>query len=71
MQFLSDYLAHAIPSPWDVNSDGLVNILDLVAVGARFGERIITSPAENPDVNRDGVVNILDLVLVANHFGQE
>ena len=71
LQFLSDYLAHAIPSPWDVNSDGLVNILDLVAVGARFGERIITSPAENPDVNRDGVVNILDLVLVANHFGQE
>ena len=47
----------------DVNEDGIVNILDLVAVANAFGENA-------PDVNADGVVNVLDLVQVANQFGQ-
>ena len=47
----------------DVNSDGIVNILDLVAVANGFGKKA-------PDVNGDGVVNVLDLVAVANAFGQ-
>ena len=48
------------PSP-DVNGDGEVNILDLVAVANAFGEA-------DPDLNGDGVVNIQDLVIVANAF---
>ena len=51
------------PSTVDVNGDGTVNILDLVAVANGFG-------ADEPDVNGDGVVNVLDLVQVANRFGQ-
>lgn len=47
----------------DVNEDGVVNILDLVAVASGFGKNV-------PDVNGDGVVNVLDLVAVANAFGQ-
>ena len=47
----------------DINGDGVVNILDLVAVANGLG-------TEAPDVNGDGVVNILDLVAVANAFGQ-
>ena len=47
----------------DVNGDGVVNILDLVAVANGFEENA-------PDVNGDGVVNVLDLVAVANAFGQ-
>ena len=47
----------------DVNEDGVVNILDLVAVANGFGK-------DTPDVNGDGVVNVLDLVAVANAFGQ-
>ena len=47
----------------DVNDDGIVNILDLVAVANGFGK-------DSPDVNGDGVVNVLDLVAVANAFGQ-
>ena len=46
----------------DVNGDGVVNILDLVAVANAFGEA-------EPDLNGDGIVNILDLVIVANAFG--
>ena len=49
----------------DVNSDGFVNIVDLVLVAARYGERIVGSPTPNPDVNRNGVVDIEDLTLVA------
>ena len=45
----------------DVNEDGIVNILDLVAVANGFGK-------DTPDVNGDGVVNVLDLVGVANAF---
>ena len=45
----------------DVNDDGVVNILDLVAVANAFGKA-------EPDVNGDDVVNIQDLVIVANAF---
>ena len=45
----------------DVNEDGIVNILDLVAVANAFGKNA-------PDVNGDGTVNVLDLVAVANAF---
>ncbi len=49
----------------DVNRDGEVNILDLVAVASKFGEK----DAGTADVNGDGVVDIRDLVLVAGAFG--
>lgn len=54
--------------PWDINSDGIVDISDLVIVGQHFGE----SPPSDPraDVNDDGTVDISDLVLVGQHFGE-
>ncbi len=48
---------------YDVNADGIVNILDLTFVGSRFGN---TDAAA--DVNGDGTVNILDLMLVARNL---
>ena len=50
-----------VSSPTDVNGDGIVNILDLVAVAKAFGKT-------EPDVNEDGIVNILDLVAIAKAF---
>ena len=49
---------------YDVNDDGVVNILDLTFVASRLGQ-------DDPkaDVNGDGTVNILDLVRVAQHLG--
>lgn len=47
--------------PWDVNNDGVVNVLDLTFVAARFGQA-------TPDLNGDGIVNILDLVRIAQHM---
>ena len=57
------YLKSGLETPptADVNEDGVVNILDLVAVANAFGE-------SDPDINGDGTVNVLDLVVVANAF---
>ena len=57
------YLKSTTVNKHDVNGDGVVNILDLVAVANGFG-------TDAPDLNGDGVVNIQDLVIVANAFGQ-
>ncbi len=53
---------------WDVNKDGLVDILDLILVGQNFGKASPSDP--RADVNGDGDINISDLVLVAQHFGE-
>ena len=42
----------------------VVNLVDLVMVAARYGERIIGNPVPNPDVNRDGIVDIKDLMRI-------
>ena len=51
----------------DINRDGVVDILDLTIVGARFGQ----SGHNSADLNGDGLVDIVDLVLVASEFGGE
>ena len=50
----------------DVNADGEVSILDLVAVAAALGE----TGENDADVNGDGEVNIQDLVAVAAALGE-
>ena len=55
------YLKTSAPSPYDVNGDRQINILDLVIVSNQFGK-------PGGDVNGDGTTNIFDLILVANHF---
>ena len=50
----------------DVNSDGVVNILDLTLVAQHLG--VLNPINRRADVNKDGVINILDLVIVANAF---
>ena len=54
------------PITADVNSDGVVNILDLILVASGLENE---GPNLAADVNGDGVVSILDLVLVAGMFG--
>ena len=53
-----------VESDYDLNGDGVVNILDLVLVGQNFGQA-----HPQADVNNDGVVNIFDLITVAQHLG--
>ena len=45
--------------PADVNEDGVVDVLDLLAVIAAWG-----NPGGPADVNEDGIVDVLDLLAV-------
>jgi len=55
----------------DINSDGAVDIFDLVLVANAYGSQP-GDPNWNPDadVNEDGVVDIFDLTSVAPFWGQ-
>ena len=53
---------------WDVNSDGVVDLVDLIHVSQNFGATDSTRP--RVDVNADGTVNISDLIIVAQHLGE-
>ena len=53
--------------PHDVNQDGKVNILDLVAIASQFNT---VGEGLPEDVNGDGTVNIFDLVAVADRLGE-
>ena len=53
----------------DANGDGVVNILDKVAVRNAFGQSGVPGWID-ADVDCNGVVNILDKVVVRNQFGQ-
>ncbi|MBU1111036.1 hypothetical protein KKB83_05480, partial [Patescibacteria group bacterium] len=71
-----EYIDEAVPSPGplpsvegDLNSDGVVNIFDLVIIGNCFGQEAIGTCAR-ADANGNGVVDIFDLVIVGSHFGQ-
>ncbi|WP_135603952.1 disaggregatase related repeat-containing protein [Methanococcoides sp. NM1] len=52
---------------WDVNKDGVVNILDVTIVAQNMGTK---KPHPSWDVNQDGEVNIQDLTIVAHYFGE-
>ena len=54
-------------SAYDVNKDGVTNILDLILVGQDLGKANPTNV--RTDVNGDRTVNISDLILVAQHLG--
>ena len=52
------------PCPWDLDGDGEVGVLDLIAVITAWGE------TDHPsDVNGDGVVGVADLVDVISNWG--
>ncbi len=72
----TDYTLNAPSTPikievatWDVNRDGLVNILDLILVARDLG-KTAREALSRTDVNGDGKRNILDLRLVAQHLNE-
>ena len=52
---------------WDVNRDGIGNILDVVLIGLHWN--VTGTPGWIPeDINDDGVVNVLDVVILGLHW---
>ncbi len=55
--------------PGDANGDGLVNVLDIIAIGQYYtGDTPTDFCFHNADVNGDGEVNILDIIGIVNIF---
>lgn len=54
------------PNPWDVDQNGIVNIVDIGLIIDNYGK----NPALDPrtDVNMDGVVDIVDIGIVIDHY---
>jgi hypothetical protein len=65
--FTSNYMFW-LPVNWDINSNGLCSILDLVMVSNHYS---LTGNYGwiREDVDNNGIVNILDLNLISNHYG--
>ncbi len=65
-------LAPSIISPqllrWDINKDGVVDILDILLISNNFGKTRQEFP--RGDVNEDGTIDVIDLIIVASHFGE-
>lgn len=59
------------PLKGDINGDGKVNLVDLVAVASAYGSKH-GEPGWIPsaDINKDGIINIFDLVAVAANLGK-
>ena len=68
---ISNASVEVVSYPWDVNNDGIVNVLDMIIIAHHWMETP-ASPHWDPraDVNNDGIVNVLDLILVGQHFGE-
>ncbi len=54
-------------SPWDINTDKAVNVLDMISISQHMGETGTASWIRQ-DVNGDGVINVLDLILIGQHW---
>ncbi len=54
--------------PADINSDGAVNVLDLIDLLLCFGAPAVPG-CESEDINGDGTVNVLDLIELLLAFG--
>ncbi len=61
--------AMQLPHAADVNLDGKINIVDLIAVRNHLNVSPSTPGVFRSDVNADGRVNIVDLVALRNHLG--
>jgi len=61
-----------ITPQWDINQDGIVDILDLMLVVMNYGKKDIIEDddAWAADVNGDKMIDISDLVLVGKNFGE-
>ena len=55
---------------WDVNHDGIANVLDLIKIGQKVGLVYTPPPYIPEDVNKDGKVNVLDLIILGQNIGK-
>lgn len=66
------FIAQGAGLATDINSDGVVNIIDITIVAKAFGTNS-EDPNWNPkaDLDNNGIVNIIDISKVAKDFGRK
>lgn len=69
-QATSSTILFSMPPNWDVNRDGLVDVLDFVLISNRYNQNGANGWVVE-DVDNNGRVEVLDMVLVSSHFGEE
>lgn len=60
--------AKGVLPDWDINSDAVIDFVDIVDLVKSLGK--LSSESPKKDVNHDGMINILDLIIIAKHFGE-
>ena len=67
----SFFAVAVVASPGDVNTDGVVDYLDLAILGASYGtQREAPGYRAEADLNDDGVVDVLDLGILGANYGR-
>ena len=59
----------SMPPNWDIDKNGVINIVDLVQVSNHYDESGSTGWIRE-DVDNNGVVEVLDLVQISNHYSE-
>ncbi|NQT20724.1 MAG: right-handed parallel beta-helix repeat-containing protein [Planctomycetes bacterium] len=57
-----------IAIPADVDGNGCVNVLDLIAVRNVLNDDPESGGLEHIDINNDGYINILDMIVISKHL---
>jgi hypothetical protein len=65
----SSSVMFSMPPGWDINSDGMTTILDLVLISNHYGETGASGWIRE-DVDNNGRVQILDMSQVSGHFSE-
>lgn len=61
---------YSVISPvWDINNDGICNILDFICISNHFGETG-TPGWICEDTDKNGEIQLLDVIFIANHYGE-
>jgi hypothetical protein len=66
---ISGYYNFSMAPNWDINKNGVINILDIVTVSNLFGELGVAGWIRE-DVDNNGEIQVFDLVIISNHYGE-
>jgi hypothetical protein len=67
---MSSSYIFSMPPNYDINMDGLNDIMDINLVALIFGSFVDPPGSIREDVDNNGIIDVLDLSIVANYFGQ-
>jgi len=56
--------------PYDLNSDGKIDVADMIIVGSYLGKSVTGSINLSPDINKDNKVDVLDILKVGKNMDQ-